>query len=167
MKKLSTDVATTLITGKNLSVPLYGQETSYYCGPASCQMIGKYICKIYRTQNYIYDFQGWHDHNDPDGGISDSDAEDYCSYSQQRGGLGQSGTETSNNRSFTITKNEINNNRPFFTMIPGHFRVCYGYGDTGVGLYYIYINDPWPVGSGHRTVEVNGAQETGRIYVRP
>ncbi|AKB81922.1 GTPases - Sulfate adenylate transferase subunit 1 [Methanosarcina barkeri 3] len=167
MKKLSTDAATTLITGKNLSVPLYGQERNYYCGPASCQMIGKYICNIYRTQNYIYDFQGWHNHNDPDGGISDSDAEDYCGYSQQEGGLGQSGTQINTIMSFTTAKTEINNYRPFFTMIPGHFRVCYGYGDTGIGLYYIYINDPLPVGSGHQTVEVNGAQERKRIYVRP
>ncbi|MPN15271.1 hypothetical protein SDC9_162601 [bioreactor metagenome] len=41
------------------------------------------------------------------------------------------------------------------------------YGDTGVGVYYIYINDPLPVGSGHKTVEVNGARERKRIYVRP
>ncbi|KKH91946.1 hypothetical protein EO95_02670, partial [Methanosarcina sp. 1.H.T.1A.1] len=88
MSKLSTDAATRLITSKSLSVPLYGQENSVYCGPASCQMIGKYICNIYRTQNYIYDFQGWHDHNNLNGGISDSDAKDYCYYTQQQGGLG-------------------------------------------------------------------------------
>ncbi|KKG12434.1 C39 family peptidase [Methanosarcina sp. 2.H.A.1B.4] len=85
MSKLSTDAATRLITSKSLSVPLYGQENSVYCGPASCQMIGKYICNIYRTQNYIYDFQGWHDHNNLNGGISDSDAKDYCYYTQQQG----------------------------------------------------------------------------------
>ncbi|MPN15270.1 hypothetical protein SDC9_162600 [bioreactor metagenome] len=127
MKKLRTDAATTLVTGKNLSVPLYGQETNYYCGPASCKMIGKYICNIDRTQNYIYDFQGWHNHNQPNGGISDSDARDYCYYTQQQGGLGQRGTQINSTMSFTTAKNEINNYRPFFTMTtsPNHFRVCY------------------------------------------
>jgi hypothetical protein len=169
MSKLSTYAVTKLIISNYLDVPLYGQETSYYCGPASCQMIGKYICDIYRTQNYIYDFQGWHDHNDPDGGISDSDAEDYCSYSTDRGGLGQEGTTTTNTMSFTAAMDEIDDDRPFFTMVsgPNHFRVCYGYSDTGYGLHYLYINDPWPVGSGFQTVEVNGAQEFERIYVRP
>jgi len=166
MKKLSADVVTPLASGITLPVPKYGQENSVYCGPASCQMIGKYICNIDRTQNYIYDFQGWHDHNNLNGGISDGDAKDYCYYTQGQGGLGQRGTVIDTARNPLTAVGEINNNRPFMTLIPGHFRVCYGYLSSG-SLVYLYIIDPLPVGSGSYTMELSGGSETKRIYVRP
>ena len=32
-------------------------------------------------------------------------------------------------------------------------RVCRGYSDSGVGVHYLKINDPLPVGSGHQYIE--------------
>ena len=166
MKKLSVNAVIPLASGITLPVPKYGQENSVYCGPASCQMIGKYICNIYRTQNYIYDFKGWHNHNYLNGGISDGDAKDYCYYTQDQGGLGQRGTVKDSALNPLTAVGEINNNRPFMTLIPGHFRVCYGYLRSG-SLVYLYIIDPMPIGSGSYIMEKSGANEVERIYVRP
>ncbi|KKG07937.1 C39 family peptidase [Methanosarcina sp. 2.H.A.1B.4] len=166
IEKLSGDAVTPKASGITLPVPKYGQENSVYCGPASCQMIGKYICNIYRTQNYIYDFQGWHDHNNLNGGISDSDARDYCYYTQQQGGLGQRGTVIDTTLNPMTAIGEINNNRPFFSLIKGHFRVCRGYLSSG-SLVYLYIIDPEPIGSGEYKIERSGENEIKRIYVRP
>lgn len=164
MKKLSVNAVKPLIgSSRSLSVPLYGQQNSVYCGCASCQMIGKYICNVYQTQDYIYTFEG-HDPNNLNGGLSDSDAVDYC---KSWSGLVQRGTVKDYTNSPTTAISEINNNRPFFSLITGHFRVCKGYSDTGYGLVYIYLNDPLPVGSGTYRTETNGAQEIERIYVRP
>ena len=166
IEKLSGDAVTPKASGITLPVPKYGQENSVYCGPASCQMIGKYICDIYRTQDYIYDFQGWHDHNNLNGGISDSDARDYCYYTQQQGGLGQRSTIIDTTLNSMTAIGEINNNRPFFSLISGHFRVCRGYLSSG-SLVYLYIIDPEPIGSGSYTIERSGENEIKRIYVRP
>lgn len=168
IEKLSADAVTPKASGITLPVPKYGQETDYYCGPASCQMIGKYICNIYRTQDNIYDFQGWHNHSAPNGGFSDSDARDYCYYTQQQGGLGQRGTVIDTALNSMAAIGEINNNRPFFSLstYPNHFRVCRGYLSSG-SLVYLYIIDPLPIGSGEYKIERSGANEVKRIYVRP
>jgi hypothetical protein len=167
IKKISTDAVTPKASGITLPVTKRGQEDDVYCGPACCQMIGEYICGIYRTQDYIYDFQGWHNHNNKIGGLSISDAVGYCYYTQQQGGLGQRGTVDDYTLSSMGVIGEINNNRPFMSLIKGHFRLCYGYLSSG-SLVYLYIIDPEPVGSGSYIIERCGANnEVARIYVRP
>lgn len=164
MNKLSGDAGILLGSSRTLTgVPKYGQENSVYCGCASCQMIGKYICNIYDTQDDIYRYEG-HNPNNLIGGLSDSDAEDYCkNYSH----LSQRGTTIDRNLAQADAISEINNNRPFFSIITGHFRVCRGYSDTGLGLVYIYLIDPLPIGQGSYRTETSGVQEIKRIYVRP
>ncbi|AKB29675.1 GTPases - Sulfate adenylate transferase subunit 1 [Methanosarcina siciliae T4/M] len=167
IEKLSADAVTPKASGITLPVTKRGQENDVYCGCACCQTIGEYICDIYRTQDYIYDFQEWHDHNNLSGGLSISDAVGYCYYTQQQGGLGQRGTDDDYTLSSMDAVGEINNNRPFMSLIKGHFRLCYGYLSSG-SLVYMYIIDPKPVGSGSYTIERCGANnEVARIYVRP
>lgn len=82
----------------------------------------------------------------------------------EEGGLGKTGSFDDGTPIFSQLTSEINNNRPVVSMIPGHVRVCRGYSDSGVGLHYLKINDPLPVGSGHQFLETWGA-ETCHIYM--
>jgi len=42
-----------------------------------------------------------------------------------------------------------------------------GYRDTGLGLVYIYLIDPMPVGQGSYRTKTSCAQEIKCIYVKP
>lgn len=150
-------------SGITLPVTKRGQENDVYCGCACCQMIGEYICNVYKTQDYIYEFEG-HDPDNRIGGLSIPDAVDYC---KSWSGLVQRGTVDDYTLSSMGVIGEINNNRPFMSLIKGHFRLCYGYLSSG-SLVYLYIIDPEPVGSGSYIIERCGANnEVARIYVRP
>lgn len=146
---------TPLVSSKTLSVPLYGQETSYYCAPASGQMIAKYY-GVTHTQTYIYGvMRGVAPY-----GVTDDDQVRYY-----KNGLGKSNSYHTTSFTFDTAVSEINNNRPFVSLITGHARVCRGYSDTGFGLKYLAINDPLPVGSGQQYGEAYG-NEIERVYVR-
>ncbi len=156
MKKLSTDAVTTLVTGKTLNVNLYGQEQSDYCAAASGKMIAKYY-GVTHTQTHIYQMM--------EEGCAVDNQKYYYTTSRSEGGLGKTGSSEDWTPIFSQLVSEINNNRPVVSLIPGHVRVCRGYSDSGVGVHYLKINDPLPVGSGHQYIETWGA-ETCHIYVK-
>lgn len=164
IKKINADAVTPKASGITLPVTKRGQENDVYCGCACCQMIGEYICNVYKTQDYIYEFEG-HDPNNLKGGLSIPDAVDYC---KSWSGLVQRGTVDDYAFNPLTAVGEINNNRPFMSLStnPNHFRLCYGYLSSG-SLVYLYIIDPLPIGSGSYTMERSGANEVARIYVRP
>jgi hypothetical protein len=157
IEKLSGDATIKSTTSSNsLDVPLYAQLTSYYCVPASCQMVGKYY-DITHTQDYIYNLE--------DGiipyGLSDSDAKDYCrSYS----GLSKRGSYIDSSFTASETTSEIDNGRPYLSFISGHCRLCRGYYYSGETLRLI-INDPYPVCVGTLRLETYGS-EVRHVYVR-
>lgn len=157
IRKLSGGEAITLATGKTLSVPLYGQETSNYCAAASGKMIAKYYGVVH-TQTHIFGMMD-------QGGYPD-DQVYYYKTSKAAGGLEKTGSYHDDGYpNFTTLVSEINNYRPVVSLVPGHVRVCTGYSDTGFGLRYLKINDPMPVGSGSQYTETYGA-ETWRVYVK-
>ncbi|WP_235282275.1 C39 family peptidase [Methanosarcina mazei] len=159
INKLSGTVAITDSTSKILGVPLRGQETDYYCIPASCQMIAIYYDKIPTpSQTYIYEYEGGRNQIP----LFDEDAEDYCEDE-----LGKSGTVIYTHLTNVDAIDEIDNNRPFFSMITQHSRVCKGYIIQN-SYTYLYINDPLPVGSNGtpKLERTYGSSEVERIYVR-
>lgn len=64
---------------------------------------------------------------------------------------------------------EIENSRPFFSMIPNHFQLCRGY-IVQDGYTYLRLNDPMPIGSTYGNLglleRIYGSSEMERIYVR-
>lgn len=164
MEKLSGNAVITATT-KTLNVPLYGQETNYYCAPTSAQMISKYY-NVIHTQAYIY---GKMNGVAPNGIIGNDNQLVYYKLATSSGGLGKTNSLVAS-KPFTFTQaiNEINSNRPFVSITSSgstrHARVCVGYysapGDTTLA-----INDPLPVGSGSYKLEAAGS-EFDRIYVR-
>jgi hypothetical protein len=71
--------------------------------------------------------------------------------------------------SWSSAISEIENNRPFFSMIPNHFRLCRGYISQN-GYTYLRLNDPLPVGSTYGNPglleRTYGSSESTRIYIR-
>lgn len=161
VKKLRGDAAIyEVITSKTLSVPLYGQETDYYCAPTSAQMIAAYH-GVSHTQSYIYQLMG--PNYGSSGGVY---PENQLQYYTSSSGLNKpNSVSTTISLTFNNAVSEINSYRPFKSGITGHARVCKGYSYTDFGVQYLKINDPSPVGSGFSTVESPG-QEVNRIYVR-
>ena len=123
-----------------LNVPLYGQETTYYCAPASAQMILSYHGYQY-TQSQIAEAMGTTTSGTPIGniptGIEEVTNNQVDAWNDWSWGWG------------TVT-NEINNNHPYVSNIAGHAIAVRGYYyDTGRSwIKYQRINDPWPVGQG-------------------
>lgn len=158
MNKLSTDAVITASASKKLGVPLRGQERDIYCGEASIQMISLYYGKPTPSQKSIYDY--FFDPEDEPAGLNPSEMIYWAKNKWGKTGLLTSSCTSSG----AIT--EINSYRPFYSMIPGHYRVCQGYLIQN-GYTYLYINDPMPVGSsGTPKIERIDNSETKRIYVR-
>ncbi|MGB9132509.1 MAG: C39 family peptidase [Methanosarcina sp.] len=158
MNKLSTDAVITASASKKLGVPLRGQERDIYCGEASIQMISLYYGKPTPSQKSIYDY--FFDPEDEPAGPNPSEMIYWAKNKWGKTGLLTSSCTSSG----AIT--EINSYRPFYSMIPGHYRVCQGYLIQN-GYTYLYINDPMPVGSsGTPKIERIDNSETKRIYVR-
>src|SRR5690606_25663425 len=154
IEKLSDNIMVTATT-KTLNVPLYGQETSYYCGPASAQMIAKYY-GVSHTQNYIYGVMGGVAPN----GLSVSKQFTYYISSQ---GLYKTNSLKDYDLTFGEVITEINNNRPFKSGTVSHARACVGY-YSAPGDQVLALNDPAPMGSGSYKLEAFGS-EANRIYV--
>ena len=109
------------------------------------------------TQTHIYQMM--------DEVVAIDDQTYYYRTSRSEGGLGKTGSFDDGTLIFSQLTSKIKNNRPVVSLIPGHVRVCRGYSDSGVGVHYLKINDPLPVGSGHQYIETWGA-ETCHIYVK-
>lgn len=169
IKKLSSDaVVRGSFTGKILDINGIGQERDVFCGPACIRM----VCKYYNnptpapTQDTIYRGDGlwsWDPNSIYGSGLSANDIVTWATYR-----WGKTGT-IANSFSDSGAILEIENDRPFFTMTPAHFRLCKGY-ITQNGYTYLRINDPLPVGSTYGSPGVlertYGSSEIKRIYVR-
>jgi hypothetical protein len=154
--KLSGDVAVAAVTSNKLSVPVYKQENNYYCVPTSIRMLCKYFNKPNPTpsQTSIFTYLK----GTPGSGLGYSDIEKWV---QNKWGKTPT-TQTSRLYNSDVVT-EIDNKRPFFSLITGHCRACRGYKNEG-GYFYLYINDPLPgTASYERTY---GGPEVGRVYVR-
>ncbi len=161
IKKLGGGAAITASTSIKLGVPLRGQEDPNWCGPACIQMISLYYGHPTPTQHSIYYYFPWKD-PEPKSGLSPDDIVKWA-----KNKWGKTGTiDDSMTNSEIVT--EIDKRRPFYSLItnPNHFRVCNGYLIQN-GYFYIYINDPEPVGSsGTPKIELGSSQEKKRIYIR-
>ena len=170
IKKLSGDaVVLSSFTGKILDVGGIGQERSVFCGPACIQMLGKYYNKKVYIQDAIYRGDGlwkWNPDNPPTYG-SGLGANYIIKWAKYR--WGKTGVDVKIFSDIQAST-EIENNRPFFSMILGHFRICKGYiSQPGYANFYLRINDPMPVGSTYGTgllERTYGSSEIERIYVR-
>jgi len=144
-------------TSVTLGVPLRGQEEDIYCGEASIQMISLYYGYPTPSQTYIFDY--FFDSGDQASGLR---IDEMITWAEDK--WGKTGSlDTSLTNAEVVT--EIDNHRPFYSIIPGHYRVCQGYLIQS-GYFYIYINDPMPIGSnGTPKIELGSSQETKRIYI--
>ena len=155
MEKLSSNVVTTATTN-TLNVPLYGGEKTYYCGPATAQMIAKYY-GVSHTQDYIYGIMGA---TAPQG----TTVNHQFTYYTSSQGLAKTHSAKDYDLYFGEVVTEINNNRPIKSGVSGHARACVGYYyDTGEQL--LALNDPSPQWTGSYQLEAFGS-EINRIYVR-
>jgi len=156
MNKLSVNAAVTAITSNSISVPVKRQETNYYCVPACIQMLCMYYKKPSPTpsQTSIYNYlKGKVPY-----GLTDSDIKKWV---VNKWGKTPIIRTSAFNNIDVVT--EIDNKRPFFSLIGGHCRVCRGYKNQD-GYFYLYINDPMP---GKALYEKTyGGSEVERIYVR-
>lgn len=158
IKKLGGDAAITASTSVKLGVPLRGQTLDIYCGEASIQMISLYYKYPTPSQDSIYDY--FFDSRDQPSGLRIDEMIKWAEDKWEKTGT----LDTSLTDSEVVI--EICIHRPFYSIIPGHYRVCQGYMVRN-GCFYLYINDPLPVGSsGTPKIELVSSQETKRIYVR-
>jgi hypothetical protein len=170
IKKLSDEgVVKSSFTGKILDINGIGQERSVFCGPACIRMVCKYYNKPtpIPTQETIYMGDGlwsWSPYTPPySSGLTADDIVKWATY--RWGKTGTIATSFSN----SVAISEIENNRPFFSMIPNHFRLCRGY-IVQDGYTYLRLNDPEPTGSTYGNPglleRTYGSSEIQRIYVR-
>lgn len=169
IKKLSSDaIVLGSFTGKILDINGIGQERDVFCGPACIRMVCKYSNKPtpIPTQDKIYRGDGlwsWDPASIYTSGLSADDIVKWATY--RWGKTGTIATSFSN----SVAISEIENNRPFFSMIPNHFRLCRGY-IVQHGYTYLRLNDPMPVGSTYGNSglleRTYGSSEMKRVYVR-
>jgi Peptidase_C39 like family len=124
-----------------LAVPLLGQITPIYCVPASAEM--------------ILDHYGWNYSQDEIAqAMGTSAANNGTLYNP--GVVQGIATLTKNTMTpaetdvgqprpvqWDLMVNEIDANRPVFTQMPGHYRVCVGYHQVFL-MQFLHIHDPWP-----------------------
>jgi len=156
MEKLSSDAAIAAITKGNINVPVIKQQTKYYCVPTSIQMLCKYFKKPSPTpsQASIYKYLK----GKPPVGLSDYDISKWVT---KKWGKTPTLRKSALNNIDVVT--EIDNKRPFFSLISGHCRVCRGYLNQG-GYFYLSINDPLLGKVGYE--RTYGSKEVERVYVR-
>ena len=156
IKKLIGDAAIMAITSGDVSVPLFTQETIYYCVPTSIQMLCEYfnIPTSTPSQTYIYNYLD----GVPPAGLTYYDIEEWVEDIWDK-----TPTVRTSALSNIDVVTEIDNERPFFSLISGHCRVCRGYLNQG-GYFYLHINDP--EGGNLYYERTYGGPEVGRVYVR-
>jgi len=135
-----------------------GQETSYFCAPATMEMIlrrhgvmkDQYaIAPVMKTDN---------DGTDP---VDQADAVDNLTGYVFVGSLDST-------TSFTEGKDEIRANRPFKIGSVAHSRACCGFMVESGGREWLYIYDPWPPFDGKVYFESWLADYLrDYVYVRP
>ena len=126
----------------------YAQITNYFCVDASAQMLMEHYGWNY-TQNQIATAMGT---TAAQGGTSGTGlTTGFASLTHNSLLLTFDGGAT-RAQQFQDAMTEIDANRPLFTQVPHHYRVCMGYQETlllglwgllGLGQM-LYIFDPWP-----------------------
>jgi hypothetical protein len=124
----------------------YAQITNYFCVDASAQMLLEHYGWNY-TQNEIASAMGT---TAAQGGTSGTGlTTGFASLTNSRLSL-TFDDGASRAQQFTDAVTEVAANRPLFTQVPHHYRVCVGYSEV-VGLLFgnvsnqmLYIYDPWP-----------------------
>jgi peptidase C39-like protein len=124
-----------------LAVPLLGQITSYNCVPASAEM--------------ILDHYGWNYSQDEISQAMGTSAANNGTF-YNPGVVQGIATLTKNSMTpaepdtgwthpaqWDLMVSEIDANRPLFTQMPHHYRVCVGYSQVLV-MQFLHIHDPWP-----------------------
>jgi hypothetical protein len=126
----------------------YSQITNYFCVDASSQMLMEHYGWNY-TQNQIAVAMGTSAAN---GGTTGAGlTSGFASLTHNSLVLSFDGG-ASRGQQFQDAINEISANRPLFTQVPHHYRVCVGYFENTLDLLFftlglnqmIYIYDPWP-----------------------
>jgi hypothetical protein len=140
---------------KVLNVPLFGQETGNYCGPAVVKMIFHYRHGWSYSQDYYAILLGT-----PPGGPTP-----WGNYGPAWGQLGHGAIYFDRRAPWGTVKAEINGNRPFQSHIPGHVRVARGYKELLWQWKYVYLNDPLPTGHGSAWWEYYPSSWLGTILV--
>jgi hypothetical protein len=139
-----------------LDVPLYGGETTFYCAPATAQMIAAYY-GVQHTQDYIYGIMD-------DGSGNGCTNTEQLTYYKSSNWLDKDESKRDTSPQYSEAVSEIDNNRPFKCAVTGHARACTGYLDCGYPAY-LAINDPSPLGQGSQYLEAWGGV-VNYIYVR-
>lgn len=124
-----------------LAVPLLGQITPINCVPASAEM--------------VLDHYGWNYSQDEIAqAMGTSPANNGTLYNPgviqgiatlTKSTMTPAETDAGQPRpvQWDLMVNEIGANRPVFTQMPGHYRVCVGYHET-LFIQLLHIHDPWP-----------------------
>ena len=133
-------------SGSVIGLTHYAQITNYFCVDASAQMLLEHYGWNY-TQNQIAVAMGT---SPAIGGTSGTGlTTGFKSLTDNTLLLSFDGG-ASRAAQFADAVTEINANRPLFTQVPHHYRVCVGYSEVISGLLGIvsnqmlYIYDPWP-----------------------
>lgn len=158
IKKLSSGTAIVATTiEKDLGTPtVYLQRKTYYCQPASAQMLTKYYRDTKPSQDSIYSMMDGIAPN----GVSNEKA---LIYYRASNGLNKPNSYNSSDVTFNKAVTEINNYRPFMSGTSTHARVCRGYKQVD-SAQYLRICDPYPTSLGMAYWKAPGS-ENDRIYV--
>ena len=124
----------------------YAQITDYFCVDASAQMLLEHYGFNY-TQNQIAVAMG----TTPPSGTTGAGLTSGFKTLTNNDLLLSFDGGSSRAQQFQDAVNEVTANRPLFTQVPHHYRVCMGY-STNTGLLAVilgldqalYIFDPWP-----------------------
>jgi hypothetical protein len=122
----------------------YAQITDYFCVDASAQMLMEHYGWNY-TQNQIAVAMGT---TAAAGGTNQNGlTTGFASLTHNQFNLSfDSGASRAQQFADAVT--EVSGNRPLFTQVPHHYRVCMGYSEVSVDWHpleqWLYIYDPWP-----------------------
>jgi hypothetical protein len=132
--------------GSGIGLTHYAQITNYFCVDASAQMLLEHYGWNY-TQNQIAVAMGT---TAAQGGTSGTGLTTGFKSLTDNTLLLTFDDAASRAQQFTDAVKEVNANRPLFTQVPHHYRVCVGYSEVFGGVLglvtnqMLYIYDPWP-----------------------
>jgi hypothetical protein len=123
-----------------LAVPLLGQITSYNCVPASAEMILDHYGWNY-TQDEIAQAMGTTAANGTyyNPGV----VQGIATLTKNSMTPAEPDTNWTRPAQWGLMVGEIDANRPVFTQMPHHYRVCVGYSQILI-MQFLHIHDPWP-----------------------
>jgi hypothetical protein len=132
--------------GSVIGLTHYAQITNYFCVDASAQMLLEHYGWNY-TQNQIAVAMGT---TAAQGGTSGTGLTTGFKSLTDNTLLLTFDDAASRAQQFADAVKEVNANRPLFTQVPHHYRVCVGYSEVISGVLglvtnqMLYIYDPWP-----------------------